>query len=53
MAGIVMGMTNMGDAGVVWVVVRDMSMGVGTEVSVGWASSYALEPGVSLTGGYG
>jgi hypothetical protein len=28
-------------------------MGVGTEVSVGWASSYALEPGVSLTGGYG
>ena len=52
MAEIVLGMTNMGDAGVVWAVVRDVSMGDGTGVLVGWASSYALEPDVSLTEGY-
>src|SRR6267154_2441025 len=51
-AGIVLGMTDMGDAGVVWAVVWDVSMGDGTGVLVGWTSSYALEPGISLAGGY-
>jgi hypothetical protein len=50
--GIVLGMTNMGDVSVVWAVVQDVSMDVGTGVLVGWVSSYALEPGISLTRGY-